>query len=149
MRNLIFKLLIIIVPVGLMIVATNYLVDPANIFSGAHYVDGIANILTRGHNVDNLSNYDERLFQEQMIKRLHKAPDIVVLGSSRVMEIGSSFFPGETVLNCGVSHGNINDLFAIIGTLDSMNKLPSEMVIGVEHWLICVGGTSEWQSLYP
>ncbi|MEJ0081062.1 MAG: hypothetical protein WDM78_08985 [Puia sp.] len=73
---------------------TNYLVDPANIFTSKQYVAGIASILSLGHNVDNISNYNERLLQEQRVLKLTKTPDIMVLGSSRVMEIGSDFFPG-------------------------------------------------------
>jgi len=148
MRSFFLKLLIIIIPVSLIVAFINYKVDPANVFSGREYVDGIADILIQGHNVDNLSNYDERLLQEQMIKRLQKTPDVVVLGSSRIMEIGSSFFPGMTVLNAGVSHGNIHDLYGIVGLLDSLNRLPQAIVIGVDHGLLEQGGSAEWQSLY-
>jgi hypothetical protein len=148
MRRLTLKLLILFVPIGLPIIAINYFVDPANIFSGEEYIEGIANIMAKGHNVDNIANYDERLLQEQMIKRLHKAPDLVVLGSSRIMQINNSFFPGKTLLNCGVSHGNVNDITAIVGALDSMKMLPGEMIIGLDHWLVGKEGTSEWQSLY-
>lgn len=149
MRRFILKLLIIVLPVGLTVIVTNYLIDPANIFSGETYIEGIANIMSQNHNVDNLTNYDERMLQEQMIKRLNKAPDVVVLGSSRVMEINSGFFPDKKVLNCGVSHGNLQDILAITGALDSMHMLPKEIVLGLDYWLICQGGTLEWQSLYP
>src|SRR5580658_2331492 len=149
MRSLILKLLIIVVPVSLLIIGINYKVDPANIFTDKQYIAGIADILTKGHNVDNLSNYDQRLLQEQMIKRLQRAPDVVVLGSSRVMEIGSSFFPGKVVLNCGVSNAEINDLYGIVGALDSLDRMPHEMVIGIDHLMLCRGKTSSWQSLYP
>lgn len=149
MRNLILKLLVVVVPVGLTIVGTNYLIDPANIFSATSYVEGIAGLLSQGHNVDNVSNYDERLLQEQMIKKNQETPAIVVLGSSRVMEIGGSFFPGKKVMNCGVSHGNVNDLIALVGAWDSLMILPHEMIIGVDPWLLGQEATTEWQSLYP
>jgi len=147
MRTLYVKLLIIILPTVSMVAITNYTVDPANIFSSSEYLGGIAVILSKGHNVDNLSNYDERLLQEQMVKRLPNSPDIIVLGSSRIMEIGSDFFPGKKVLNCGVSHGGIRDLAAITGLLDSLARLPPEVVIGLDPYMIGKGGTSEWESL--
>jgi len=149
MKRLLFHLFLIIVPIGLLVLLVNYLIDPANVFSGREYVAGISDILVKGHNVDNLYNYDERALQEQMVKKLPWQPDIVVLGSSRIMELGTDFFPGKKVLNCGVSHGNINDLLAITGLLDSMGRLPEEMVINLDPHLICQGGTSEWQSLSP
>ena len=134
-------------PIALMVSLTNYLVDPANIFSSKQYVAGIASILSLGHNVDNISNYNERLLQEERISALTKTPDIIVLGSSRVMEIGDDFFPDKTVLNCGVSHANIHDLVAIVGLLDSLHKIPGEVFINMDPDLIGAGGTTEWQSL--
>jgi hypothetical protein len=147
MKRLLFNLFLIIAPIVLLVVMVNYFVDPANIFSGTTYVSGISDILVKGHNVDNVSNYDERAMQEQMIRKLPYRPDVVVLGSSRVMELGSDFFPGKKVLNCGVSHANIHDIIALTGLLDSLHKLPGEMLINVDPHLICQGGTAEWQTL--
>jgi hypothetical protein len=149
MKTLFIKLLAIVLPVGLIVILCNYFIDPANIFASGRYIGGIADILSRGHNVDNLSNYDERLLQEAMVKRLKTTPDLMVLGSSRVMEIGSDFFPGKTVLNCGVSHGDVNDVMAIVGLADSLGRLPKEMIILLDYFMIQKGGTSEWESLYP
>jgi hypothetical protein len=141
------KLLLIILPVGILIIAANYFIDPANLFSSKEYVTGIAGILLKGHNVDKVSNFDERLLQEQMVLGMKKTPDVIVCGSSRVMEIGSDFFPSRTVLNMGVSHANIQDLIAIIGLLDSMHRLPKLLLINVDPWLVSSDGTAEWQSL--
>ena len=141
------KLLLILLPVGMLITVTNYFIDPANLFSSHEYVAGIASILSNGHNVDKVSNYDERLLQEQMVLRLKKTPDVVVCGSSRVMEIGSDFFPSQTVLNIGVSHANIHDVVALVGLLDSMHHLPKLLVMNVDPGLVAHQGTTEWQSL--
>lgn len=139
--------MLIVLPVELLVILVNYRVDPANIFSSKEYVSGIANILLKGHNVDNVSNYDERLLQQQMIGGIDHTPDVVVLGSSRIMEVGAEFFPDKKVLNCGVSHANINDLLAIMGLLDSVGKLPSAVLINLDPFLICKGGSQEWESL--
>jgi len=149
MRRLSLKLFVIIVPVGAIIAAANYFIDPANLFYPREYVAGIAAILLKGHNVDNISNYNERLLQEQMITGLKQTPDIVVLGSSRIMEIGNDFFPGKRVLNVGVSHANIHDIIAITGLLDSMGRLPAEAYINVDAGLVSERHTDEWQSIAP
>lgn len=147
MRLFFLKIMAIIFPIAVLVIAVNFLVDPANIFSSREYISGIAEILSSGHNVDNVSNYNERLLQEQMVRRLDQSPDIVVLGSSRIMEIGSDFFPGKKVLNAGVSHGNINDLVAITGLLDSFHRLPAEILINVDPDLLGEKGSTEWESL--
>ena len=146
-RQLLYHLTLIIVPIAVLVLGINYFVDPANVFSSRSYVTGISSILLQGHNVDNVANYDERALQEQMVTKLTRRPDVVVLGSSRIMELGTDFFSGRTVLNCGVSHANINDVLAITGLLDSMGRLPQQVVINLDPHLICQGGTSEWQSL--
>jgi len=147
MRKFFFRFLLVVFPIAVIVTMVNYTIDPANIFSTNVYVKGIAEILSAGHNVDNISNYDERLLQEQMVYRLTATPDIVVLGSSRVMQIGSDFFPGKKVLNCGVSHANIKDIVAITGLLDSMKRMPAVIILNADPGLICQGGTSEWKSL--
>jgi len=147
-RIFFLKLSAIVLPIALLVVFTNYYIDPANLFSSKQYVSGIADILAKGHNVNNIANYDERLFQEQMITKIGYKPDIVILGSSRIMEIGTDFFTNKKVLNCGVSHGNINDVVAIMGVLDSVGKLPKKVIINVDPFLICKGGSIEWQTLY-
>ena len=88
-RRIILKLTLILLPVAILVISVNYFVDPANMFSSREYVSGIADILSKGNNVNNVKNYDERLLQEQMTTKLQRTPDIVVLGSSRVMAVGS------------------------------------------------------------
>jgi hypothetical protein len=148
-EKFLFKLAIIVLPLFTAVICINFTVDPANIFAGKKYVSGIAAILSKGDNVDNISNYDERLLQEQLILRLVNAPDIIVLGSSRVMEIGRDFYIGKTVINCGVSHANIRDVIAIVGLLDSLHKMPREILLNVDPGLIGNYYTAEWESLAP
>jgi hypothetical protein len=147
MRRAIWKISLIVFPIGMLIILSNYIIDPANLFSSKQYVSGIASILSNGHNVDGVANYDERLLQEQMVIRLKKSPDVIVFGSSRVMEIGSDFFPSKSVLNIAVSHANIHDLVALTGLLDSLKRLPQLLLINVDPSLVSHFGTSEWQSL--
>jgi hypothetical protein len=147
MKALILKLSLIVIPLGLMIVLVNYKVDPANLFTGPDFTKGIALILNAGNNVENTKNYNERILQSERIKLLGESPTLAVLGSSRIMEIGSDFFPGKRVLNLGVSHASIYDVVAIIGLLDSCNKLPAEMIINVDPGLIGQNGTPEWKDI--
>ncbi|MHA4808309.1 hypothetical protein ACX0G9_09375 [Flavitalea flava] len=149
MGKLSYRLLLIVLPLGLLVLLTNYIVDPGNIFSSREYLEGIAKILSKGDNIDNITNYDERLLQEQMVLRLTRTPDVIVLGSSRIMEVGRDFFPGKTVLNCGVSHADIHDIMALTGLLDSLKRLPKELLLNVEPFLIWGKGGLEWQSLMP
>ena len=139
MKRLIFNLGIIFIPIGFVIIATNIYIDPANIFSGEKYVERIATILVSGNNADNISNYNEMFFQKNMLQKQTQKPDVLVMGSSRVMEVGANIFPNKKLLNIAVSRGNINDLIAVAGLVDSLKQIPKEVVINVEANLICKG----------
>lgn len=150
MKRLISKLCILFIPISVIIIATNYYVDPANIFSDEAYVNEIATILASGNNVDNISNYNERLLQKHFLqKQSDKAPEVVVMGSSRIMEISKDIFPNKKLFNIGVSHANINDLVALTGLLDELHIKPKTVVINVDPYLICNDDivADEWTSL--
>ncbi|PWT97043.1 MAG: hypothetical protein C5B52_14570 [Bacteroidetes bacterium] len=147
MRRIILKILIIVLPMGLIVGCINFFVDPANIFSGESYSNGIAAILSGGHNVDNISNFDERLLQVKMVQRLITTPDICVLGSSRIWEIGSDFYPGKIVMNCGVPGATLDDVVSIVGLLDSLHHLPKEIIINLDPFLVSENLNSDWHSL--
>ena len=150
MKKITIKLLILLLPLGLLVLLTNSIIDPANLLTGDTYVENIAQILAKGNNVDNISNYDERLLQKHYLeKKKNSSPDIVIMGSSRIMEIGNDIFPNKKLYNIGVSHANINDLIALTGLLDEFKIKPKEVLINVDPFLICQDDKSnEWTSLF-
>ncbi len=150
MKKLAYKLALLFVPPGAVILFVNFKVDPANIFSGEKYIENIATILVSGNNADNIANYNERLLQKKVLFKQKQEPEVLIMGSSRIMEISSDFFSGRHLLNIGVSHANINDLVALAGIIDSLKLIPDEVIINVDPYLVCKGdkGTKEWQSLY-
>jgi hypothetical protein len=148
MKKFLFNIIKIVAPFAIIMVLMNYFVDTANIFSNGLYESRAADIVLKGHNISNLTNCDERLFLEKVITRIPYKPDVVIIGTSRSLEISSDFFPKKTVLNCSVSHASMNDFIAIIGLLDSTNKLPKEIYIESSPTLINPSPTNEWFSLY-
>lgn len=146
MKSLLVKLFVIITPFAIVVSVVNYFVDPANIFSGGVFEKEIASILAKGHNVDNVSNYNERILQREALSKSRNA-DIIILGSSRIMEASSDLFPGQVIQNCGVSHCNINDLIAFTGLMDSLHIIPHKLIIELDIATVAAKGTSEWESL--
>jgi hypothetical protein len=147
MMKLVTRLALVLVPYGILVVSVNYFVDPANLYAGDRYVDGVASIMAAGHNVDNVSNYDERLLQKAVVSKIDFSPEVVVLGSSRIMELSGDIYREGRLLNCGVSHGNIQDFIAISGLLDSMRRLPSKVIIAVDPSAFERDGSDEWHSI--
>jgi hypothetical protein len=109
----------------------NYIIDPANLFSGIE--TRIAEYLSEGYNVKNVPNIDERLLQKQVIDKLSYVPSTIILGASTIMLIGNDFY-GPDCLNNSVSGGNIEDLIAIYQLYAGKGYSPDKVVIGINHY---------------
>lgn len=79
------------------------------------------------------ANMDERKFVRSRVHLENMEPDVIVLGSSRVMQIGSHNL-GTDVLNLAVSGASVEDLVAI-SQMASKKFEPSSILIGIDPWL--------------
>lgn len=147
MRKFLLKSLLLL-PIPLIVVFTNYVIDPAHLMGGGSYERGIASIMIAGENVANITNYDERLLQKYYIADLSSKKDTVVLGSSRAMQICSDSFPSGTFFNNSVSSATVEDYVAIYGMYRQRNLIPSTVFLGLDPWLLNKNnGLSGWKSV--
>lgn len=123
-------------PIPILIIGLNYVEDPANLFRKGPYEQGIVKYLNEGKNVTNVTNYDERLLQRYFIKDYKNCPELIVLGSSRVMQLGKSFFPNENLMNNGVSGASIEDLLAIYDLYENKGCGIKKVRIGLDPYFL-------------
>jgi hypothetical protein len=133
MKKFFFKF-IYLTPILLIIISVNYIGDAANLFS-INFEKDVAKILLDGYHVANLYNYDERLLQKHLIEQQKSVPDIIVLGSSRVMTIGTKYF-SKSFRNHSVSGASLEDDLAIIALYEKKGILPKEIILGLDPWLL-------------
>lgn len=147
MQRFINKFIIISLPVLIVLITVNYFGDAARIFD-SEYEKEMAEILMNGSYVTNISNYDERVFQKELINRKNDAPEILVLGSSRTMLVNSTYFPNQTLFNNSVSGASIEDIIALYQIYKESNILPKKIIIGIDPWLLNENnGQTRWKSL--
>jgi peptidoglycan/LPS O-acetylase OafA/YrhL len=92
------------------------------------------------------SNMDERQFIKYRIKYENLNPEVIVLGSSRIMLIGEQEYRGK-VLNLGVSGASVEDDIAIADLVMKKFK-PSTVLLGADPWLFnAKSGQDRWLSL--
>lgn len=138
----------VFLPFALLLVSVNYFVDPAQIFNRNHYEQGVAEILLKGSNVANVSNRDERFLQKHYIAGLQKKKDIIVLGSSRSLQIRSASFPGKSFFNHGVSGASLEDDMAIFEMYLEKNIEPKVIILELDPWLLNKNsGQERWKSI--
>jgi hypothetical protein len=149
MNKLVFKLLFLL-PIPMILAGVNYYSDPAHIFDSKTYLENAVSYLHAGKNVANLVNYDDRLFQKMYIEQMERSKEIVVLGSSRCMQISKNLFPNNSFHNFSVSGSDIEDMLTIFNLLDKHDKLPKKIILGIDPWVL--NGNykdSRWKSLAP
>ena len=93
----------------------SFVEDHWGVFTDGTYEKGVADILLSRHHVGNIQDYDERLLQKNLIKNDHRKIDMIVLGSSRSLQIQKpSSIIGEDIkdqifFNQGLSGACIED----------------------------------------
>ena len=146
MKKFIYKTTIISAIISLIVIIINYFGDAGNLFSKS-YEQEIVEML-KFNNVENMSNSDGRVFQRELINSLEINPEVIVLGSSRVLSIDSDFFIVQIFINNGVAGASIEDLIAIYQMYKSKDMLPKEIILGVDPWLFNINNDqNRWLSV--
>lgn len=147
MRQLIYKIILLSIPLFLLLTGINYFGDAAKVFT-SNYEKKMVEVILNNKHVTNIQNYDERIFQKELIQKIKVQPEIVIIGSSRTMLINSAFFPGQSLLNSSVSGAGLKDITAIYQIYKSNNKIPEKIIIGIDPWLLNENNNeSRWLSI--
>jgi hypothetical protein len=147
MKKFIYKNFIVSFPILLLIVSINYFGDAAKIFHSSYEKKMAYIILNRTH-VTNINNYDERIFQREIIIKIDCPPEIIVIGSSRTMLINSEYFPDKNFFNNSVSGASIEDLIAIFQIYKEHDCLPKKIIFGIDPWTFNDNNSqSRWKSI--
>ncbi len=121
-------------PVVFAMSALNVVVDPANLFTGSAYERGIADLLAAGKNVASIANHDDRLVQRFYAQQIAEAPDVLVLGSSRAMQIGTVVVGEHSFFNAGVTEATLPDFEGILELYLARGHLPGTVILAVDAW---------------
>lgn len=107
----------------------NLMLDPSNLFSNKTIIYAV-NEMVKGHNIKGLKNWDEMALKKLFIKSAENKPKVVVLGSSRSMEINSKLL-GVPLHNYSVSGGRMEKLISLWWVSRKDNP-------GIQKYIICV-----------
>ena len=137
-----------LIPIVIIMVLVNLKADPANVFGPAHYEKDLARYLADGRNVENVSNYNERLMQKFYVETIKRKPDVLVIGSSRAMQISSDLFPGKQFFNASVSNAVVQDYVTIYEIYRKHGYTPSTLILGLDPWVLNSNhGITRWKEL--
>lgn len=91
---------------------------------------------------------DERSLRLREIQALPFRPDIVLLGSSRVLLVDESMFAGVKVFNAGMSSARISDFVHIWLALLAHDRVPQSVLIFVDAEMLNTNGSAggDWRT---
>ncbi len=133
--KILFKF-IYFIPFLAFVLYVNISTDPAFLFGTGEVEEEIAQELINGNNINSIYNYDERKVQINFINKITQKPDIVAIGSSRVMQIRNYFFEDSYFINSGLSGATIEDIYGVIALYEKNDKLPSKIILGLDPWIL-------------
>ena len=88
-------------PIVFYVIWVNYTVDCSGTFQGDQYLREVANMLLSGQDVVGYEQLNERQrdVMELIVNQMETAPDTIVLGSSRIMQMNTEIAQTEIMLN--------------------------------------------------
>lgn len=143
------KAALFILPILLMIAAVNWYVD-SYAYLRITYDEIAAQMVDESFNVVGLeeSNFNDRSLLLACLKAQTEAKEVIVAGSSRVMNFDHTMFGTDSFYNTGLSESTIYDLWAVTGILAQNGHLPETMVIGVDPFLFNASHNNDrWMEL--
>jgi len=135
-------------PLLVIVVAVNMILDPGQHFrtwrpGSFDYEREIASLTSNGQNVAGVWSYDERLVQRYVAETLHEPPSVLVLGSSRMLQMHRPVWLGS-FQNASVSGGSMLDLMALYNLYAQRpGPAPKVVVFGVDPWMLGKEGPLE------
>lgn len=142
------RAVLFVIPLLLFIGWINWYVDSYALLRVTY--DEIAAQMAAGKNVEGLeeSDYNDRNLLAARLQGMEEAPQVMVLGSSRVYTFDHTMFGTDSFYNAGLSEATMYDLLAVSGILFKQDKLPETVVIGVDPFLFNKSHDNEkWKEL--
>lgn len=142
------KAILFVLPLVCMVAAVNWYVD-SYAYLRVTYDQIGAQMTDHSMNVEGLqeSDFNDRKLLLACLKR-QEAKELIVAGSSRVMNFDHTMFDTDSFYNTALSESTIYDLLAVTGILDQAGRLPERMIIGVDAFLFNANHNNDrWEEL--
>ncbi|MCM1297244.1 MAG: hypothetical protein NC311_17020 [Muribaculaceae bacterium] len=130
------KAVLFLLPLLCMVAAVNWYVD-SYAYLRVTYDQIGGRMAWESLNVEGLqeSDFNDRKLLLAYIGQQMEPKELIVAGSSRVMNFDHEMFQTDSFYNAALSESTIYDLLAVAGALELSGQLPEKMVIGVDAFL--------------
>lgn len=138
-----------LLPIILLIAIVNWYVD-SYAYLRVTYDQIGEQMAVKSMNVTGLeeSDFNDRKLLLACLKQQKEAKELIVAGSSRVMNFDHDMFGTDSFYNTALSESTIYDLLAVAGILEQTGQMPEKMIIGVDAFLFNASHNNDrWKEL--
>lgn len=143
------KAILFILPLLFMVAAVNWYVDSYAYLRTTYDQIG-EQMAVNSMNVLGLeeSDFNDRNLLLACMKKQTEPKEVIVAGSSRVMNFDHTMFATDSFYNTGLSESTIYDLLAVTAILEQTGQIPDRMIIGVDAFLFNASHNNDrWMDL--
>ena len=136
-------------PVLLVTPVVNYTVDPANLFQPRGKQEArMGAALLAGKNVVNFDRYDDRAIGAYLLNHRSGHPNVLVLGSSRTLNIRGNLFPQSKFVNGSMLASTVREVLAAYAIVHRRGLHPDTVIVGMDPWMLNADAyDSRWQTI--
>ncbi|WP_294758586.1 hypothetical protein [uncultured Gemmiger sp.] len=133
---------LLLLPIPLFMVAFSYHVDRSGFYQGALAPRRIVDLMLAGKDVTNFEQMDERTVVQLYAQDVPETPEVIGIGSSRVLQFTREIVGSDSFFNMGVTGADVRDAMTSYYKMVCYGKAPKVLLWSVDPWVFHGGENS-------
>ena len=125
----------LLVPILVFMVWVSYTVDRSGLFQGALAPRRIVDLMLQGYDVTNFESMDERQVVQLFAQDVPETPQVIGIGSSRVLQFNRELVGVDSFFNMGVTGADVRDNMTSYYKMVTYGKAPDVLIWSVDPWV--------------
>ena len=126
---------VLLVPILIFMVGFSYTVDRSGLFQGALAPRRIVDLMLQGYDVTNFEQMNEREVVQLFAQDVPETPEVIGIGSSRVLQFTRELVGSDSFFNMGVTGADVRDNMTSYYKMVSYGKAPKVLLWSVDPWV--------------
>ena len=126
---------VLLLPILAFMVYFSYNVDCSGLFQGALAPRRIVDLMLQGYDVTNYDQMDERQVVQLYAQDVAEAPEVIGIGSSRVLQFNRDLIGSDSFFNMGVTGADVRDCMTSYYKMVTYGKTPKVLLWSVDPWV--------------
>lgn len=127
--------LVLLIPIFVFMVWVSYTVDRSGLFQGALAPRRIVDLMLQGYDVTNFESMDEREVVQLYAQDVPETPQVIGIGSSRVLQFNRELVGVDSFFNMGVTGADVRDNMTSYYKMVTYDKAPDVLIWSVDPWV--------------